>query len=90
MEQRSLRSRAVFWDGHENNWFLFTYYSDVIKSRQFNIGPVAVTILQGDITKEKTDVVVNSTIEELNLATGIKWHSRYLEKVFETQQTKAI
>ena len=45
-------------------------FVDLSASHRFNIGPVTVTILQGDITKEKTDIVVNSTIEELNLATG--------------------
>ena len=45
-------------------------FLDLNTSHQFNIGPVSVTILQGDITKEKTDIVVNSTIEELNLSSG--------------------
>ncbi|XP_062313703.1 protein mono-ADP-ribosyltransferase PARP14 isoform X2 [Osmerus eperlanus] len=35
------------------------------------IGPIKVKVLHGDITKEKTDVIVNSTNATLDLKTGV-------------------
>lgn len=37
----------------------------------FKIGPLSVLVEKGDITKETTDAIVNSTDETLDLSTGI-------------------
>lgn len=37
---------------------------------KFTIGPITLVIQKGDITKEKTDAIVNSSNEELDLSKG--------------------
>ena len=40
------------------------------KRIKIKIGKLKLEVVQGDITEEKTDVIVNSTNESLNLAGG--------------------
>ena len=41
-----------------------------LRKKRIKIGNLMMEVVQGDITEERTDVIVNSTNEDLNLAGG--------------------
>ena len=41
-----------------------------LRKKRIKIGKLMMEVVQGDLTDEKTDVIVNSTNESLNLAGG--------------------